>query len=622
MRVAFPAAPVNLNLFSTGRRLLRTERRLAGYVALILISVVCCVPIPRAQAQAPSPSPASPVDPATVRFRLVIEAPRAYRKTLGDGLDLARWQRDERVTMPLLERLVAEARKATAETLAADGYFSANVQSHIETAGVSDVVVRLSVEPGLRTVVRGVDLGFSGPILSDEEGRKRIGVVRETWRLAPGLPFQQQAWDAAKDDALARLGRGRYAAASISASEARIDPAARTADLTLKLDSGPVFHAGPLVVEGLRRYPANVVENLNPMRPGEPYDATKLDLFQRRLLETGYFNAVHFLIEPDPTQSAAAPLRVNVIEAASQRIDTGIAYRTDTGFGVTVDYTNADIFDKAWRLRPRLDVNQKEQQANVTLDTPPRPGGVWHTYSARAQRREVQGELTREAVAGLARNWGLESTPSQLAASAHIERQTVAGSTSDTNHAIFVNYRRTFRTTDDLVLPRRGVLGTVEIGTSVPGLSSQEFIRTRGKVNWLVPLGLRNDLLVRGEAGVVVAETREGVVSSFLFRTGGDQSIRGYAYESIGVSQGQATVGGRYLALGSVELTRWITESLGGAIFIDAGDAFDDVDVFDLAIGIGAGIRWRSPIGPFRADIAYGERSEKIRLHFSVGFNF
>jgi len=561
-------------------------------------------------------------EPATVRFRVVIEAPRAYRKTLEDGLDLARWQRDERVTMPLLERLVAEARKAAAETLAADGYFSANVQSRIETSAGTDVVVRLTVQPGARTVVRGVDLGFSGPVLNDEEGRKRIGVVRETWRLAPGIAFQQQAWDAAKDEALARLARGRYAAARIAESEARIDPAARTADLTLKLDSGPVFHAGPVVVEGLRRYPANLVENLNPMRAGEPYDATKLDLFQRRLIETGYFNAVHFLIEPDSAQSAAAPLRVNVIEAPSQRIDTGIAYRTDTGIGVTVDYTNVDIFDKAWRLRPRLDVNQKEQQVNVTLDTPPAPGGVWNTYSARAQRREVQGELTREAVAGFARNWGLESTPSQLAVSAHIERQTVAGSISDTNHAVFVNYRRTFRTTDDLVLPRRGVLGTVEIGTSVPGLSSQEFIRARGKVNWLVPLGLRNDLLVRGEAGVVLADTREGVVSSFLFRTGGDQSIRGYAYESIGVPQGQATVGGRYVALGSVELTRWITESLGAAIFIDAGDAFDEPGAFDAAIGIGAGIRWRSPIGPFRADLAYGERSEKIRLHFSVGFNF
>lgn len=618
MRVASSALPVAPNPYSAGTRLVRAPRRGARCVALVAIWLACCVHLPRAHGEALSPA----ADPATLRFRLVIEAPRAYRKMLEEGLDLARWQRDERVTLPLLERLVAEARKSAAEALAADGYFSARVQSQIEGSAADEVVVRLMVEPGARTHVRGVDLGFTGPVLNDAEGRKRIEVVRETWRLAPGIAFQQQAWDAAKDDALARLARGRYAAAKISGSEARVDPEAQSADLTLKLDSGPVFHAGGMVVEGLRRYPSNVVENLNPIRRGEPYDATRLDLFQRRLLETGYFNAVHFSIDPDPAQAAAAPLRVNVIEAPSQRIDTGIAYRTDTGIGVALDYTNSDIFDKAWRLRPRLDVNQKEQQVNVTLDTPPRPGGVWNTYSSHAQRREIQGELTREAVAAFARNWGLESTPSQAAISAHVERQTIAGSVSETNHAVFVNYRRTFRTTDDLVLPRRGVLGTVEVGTSVPGVSSQEFIRARGKLSWLVPLGLRNDLLVRGEAGIVLAESRAGVVSSFLFRTGGDQSIRGYAYESIGVPQGQATVGGRYLALGSVELTRWITETLGAAVFIDAGDAFDEPGAFELAMGIGAGIRWRSPIGPFRADIAYGERSEKIRLHFSVGFNF
>jgi translocation and assembly module TamA len=563
-----------------------------------------------------------PAEPLTVRFRVEVEAPRPYKRMLEQGLDLARWQRDERVTMALLERLSAEARKAAAETLAADGYFSANVQSRIEAAPDAQVIVRIVVEPGPRTFVRAVDLGFEGPVTADPEGRKRIDIVRETWRLAPGVAFRQQDWDAAKDDALARLARGRYAAAKITESEARVDPEARAADLKLKLDSGPVFHAGPTVVSGLKRYPPSVVENLNPTRPGEPYDATKLDLYQRRLLETGYFNAVLFTIEPDPAEAAAAPLRVTVIEAPSQRIDTGIAFRTDTGIGVTLDYTNADIFDSAWRLRPRLDVNQKEQQVNVLLDTPPRPGGVWNTYTTRVQRRDVQGAMTREAVVGYAHNWGLESTPSQVAVSAHAERQTIAGSTSETNHALFVNYRRTFRTTDDLVLPRSGVLGTAEIGASVPGLASETFVRARGKVNWLIPIGLRADLLVRGEAGIVLADSRRRVVSSFLFRTGGDQSIRGYAYESIGVPQGDAIVGGRYLALASVELTRWITESLGAAVFIDAGDAFDEPGAFDAALGFGAGIRWRSPIGPFRADLAYGERSESIRVHFSVGFSF
>lgn len=561
-------------------------------------------------------------EPVPIRFRVVIEAPKPYAQMLERGLDLVRWQRDERVTMPLLERLVAEARKAAAEALAAEGYFSANVQSQIETPRGEQAVVRITVDPGARTRIANVDLSFRGPVVDDDEGRKRVALVRERWRLAPGDPFRQADWDTAKQDALARLARGRYAAASIAESAARIDPDQRSAHLQLQLDSGPVFHAGPTVVSGLRRYPAAVVENLNPLRTGEPYDALKLDLFQRRLLETGYFNAVHFAVDPDPAQASNAPLRVNVIEGPSQRIDTGVAFSTDTRLGLTVDYSNVNIFDSAWRFRPRLNLNQKEQALLLNLDTPPRPGGVWNTYSTRLQRRDIQGEVTREAMVGYAHNWGLEAMPSQVSVSAHLERRSVDGSISENNHAVFAGYRKTFRTTDDLVSPRRGVLGTAEIGASVPGVSSREFVRTRGKVNWLLPFGLRNDVLVRGEAGVVVAESRSGVPSSFLFRTGGDQTIRGYAFESIGVPQGQATVGGRYLALASAEYTRWITESLGAAVFVDAGDAFDDLSAFDAAIGFGLGVRWRSPIGPFRADVAYGERSEKVRLHFSVGFNF
>ena len=121
---------------------------------------------------------------------------------------------------------------------------------------------------------------------------------------------------------------------------------------------------------------------------------------------------------------------------------------------------------------------------------------------------------------------------------------------------------------------------------------------------------------------MVRADARAGIPTTFLFRTGGDRTVRGYAFESIGVPQGNAIVGGRYLAIGSIEYTRWFAGDWGGAVFVDAGDAFDDRRAFDLAVGYGIGARWRSPIGPFRADIAYGERARSLRLHFSAGFTF
>ena len=107
-----------------------------------------------------------------------------------------------------------------------------------------------------------------------------------------------------------------------------------------------------------------------------------------------------------------------------------------------------------------------------------------------------------------------------------------------------------------------------------------------------------------------------------MFRTGGDTTVRGYAFDSLGVTAGQATVPGRYFIATSIEATRWINATWGIATFIDAGNAFDDARDFRLDLGYGVGARVRTPIGPFRFDIAYGQESRQVRVHFSVGLAF
>jgi translocation and assembly module TamA len=98
--------------------------------------------------------------------------------------------------------------------------------------------------------------------------------------------------------------------------------------------------------------------------------------------------------------------------------------------------------------------------------------------------------------------------------------------------------------------------------------------------------------------------------------------VRGYEFESLGVPLGDATVGGRYYALASVEVVRWINELWGIAAFVDAGDAADSIGDLEPAIGVGIGARLATPIGPFRLDVAYGEETRKWRIHFSVGLSF
>ena len=558
---------------------------------------------------------------ARVQFRVVIEAPQPLRSQLEGGLNLVRWQRDERMTIESLRPLVAEARAESERAAAAEGYFSAIVGTAIEPG--EPVTVRISVAPGPRTRVGAVEVRFRGAVAdSDAEGGRRMAAVRRTWSLPVGAPFRQEQWEAAKLAAVAELGREQYAAASLARSEARIDPDRQSASLLVELDSGPPFRFGALHVTGTRRYPASIVENLNPIRPGDPYDASRLAVFQRRLLETGYFATAQMTVDRDPAAADAAPLRVSVIEGRSQRVDTGVSVSTDTRLGVQLNYSNQDFRDSALRLRSALKVDARTQILDTSVDTPPRAGGVWNTVTARYEATDIQNQRTEGTVLGASYNWGVERTPSQIALSAHTERQVILGSNTERNDALFLGFRQVFRYTDDPLVPRRGVLGSVQLGTSLPWLATQDFVRGTGKLNLLVPLGARADIAARFEGGIVLADSRSGVPSAFLFRTGGDQTIRGYAYQSIGVPQGHAVVGGRYLVVGSVEATYWVAGDWGVAAFVDAGDAFDNRNALDPAIGYGMGVRWRSPIGPFRADIAYGERSESVRLHFSVGFNF
>lgn len=591
-----------------------TPATITAFFALLLMSLACPVTA-RAQPEA------SPAERTATRFRVVIEAPRPYDRMLEQGLDLARWQRDERMTPELLERLVVEAQRAIREAMAAEGYFSAQVKSAIEP-GREEATVRLSVELGPRTRIAAVHVRFRGPITEGPESAERIAAVRKSWTLQEGAPFREADWETAKRSALARLRSGRYASARISASEARVDPEQRQAVLNVEFDSGPVFHVGDVRVSGLKRYPASVVQNLNPLQPGETYDEERLVLYQRRLLETGYFSTVQMTVAPDPAHADAAPLLVSVIEAPSQRVDTGVSFSTDVRARLQLDYTNNDVFDTAHRLHSVLQVDRHAQTVDLNLDTPPHPGGRWNTYSSRLRRTSIQGERTQEAVVGAALNWGLWSTPSQIALSGHLEQKDIAGSAGESVHAVFLGYRNTFRHTDQLVSPRRGVLGTLQLGTAIPGLATRNFMRGLARATFLWPLGEQADLTLRGEAGIVLAQSRFGIPSSFLFRTGGDRTVRGYAFESLGVRQGDAIVGGRYLVVGSAEYTRWISTDWGAAVFVDMGDAFDNPRSMRLARGYGVGARWRSPVGPFRADVAYGELTKRLRLHFSVGFTF
>jgi translocation and assembly module TamA len=208
-------------------------------------------------------------------------------------------------------------------------------------------------------------------------------------------------------------------------------------------------------------------------------------------------------------------------------------------------------------------------------------------------------------------------------AAMYFDRQDPEGAPATQSHALYVDLVRTWRRTDDLVAPTRGYNFAVQVGGGIPGVSTRGFGRVIAQWAGWYPLDRQWTLSGRAEAGAVLADSRDGIPSALLFRTGGDTTVRGYAFQSLGVKSGDATVPGRYYAVASGEITRWFSESIGMAAFVDAGNAGDEPSALShLALGYGLGARLRTPIGPFRFDVAYGQDTRQVRLHLSVGLSF
>jgi len=557
-----------------------------------------------------------------LKYRVEINAPKDMAEVLSRGLNLERWQNDPQMTPEQLRRLADEGVREARELAATEGYFSARVEVSIEE-GAQPWTVRLVLQPGERVQVGEIDLRFTGPAVEDPQSAAIFKRVRDAWPLRRGEPFRQADWDAAKRGAVRELSAFRYAGARIAASEARIDRETRRASLMVELDSGPPFRFGEIRVSGTRRYSDELVQNLSPFHPGEDYDRDKLVVYQRLLLESGYFVSVQADVDRNEAGPEGALVRVIVIEASKHHIEAGISYSTDTGPGVRLNYTNQALFDSEWRFRSNFLVNDTDRNLEFNFDSPPQRGGYWNSFLLRPYRAtDIQNVRTRETVVGASRNWGAEIPPSAVIFSANYEEESIGGGAFADRYAFYFGYRRTFRRTDDFISPRRGYLAMFELGGAPEALATRPFFRGIASGSFFLPLGRSGDLLLRGQVGRVLAASRDDIPSTFLFRTGGDTTVRGYDYLSLGLKQGDAVLAGRRLLVMSSEYTHWIGESWGIGVFVDAGDAWDDTTLFQAKIGYGFGARVRTPIGPIRVDLAYGQEVSSWRLHFSVGFTF
>lgn len=500
--------------------------------------------------------------------------------------------------------------------LATEGYFSPQIDYISQISGANNRV-EIDLQPGPLTHTNTVALNFVGsavpPTLQDE--------IRRSWSLPKGQVFRDNDWVRAKNNTLSSLADQSYAGARISDSQAIVQD--ELADLTLELDSGPIFYMGGLHVTGLHRYQPWLLERYHPPKPGAPFSRAALLKFQRELQNSPYFTTVTVSTDPEPAQAAALPVEVEVTERAKHDIGIGAGFSTNTGARGEVSYRDRDFGGQAYDLRSVIRIEQLRQVGYADLYLPPRESGYLDSIGILGERDNISGLITSTSSFGARRIINDNDMERRFGLSYVFEKSILNGGDQQLAKALVSSIGWTRREVDNAFLPRKGTVAQLDISAATKTvLSDQNFVRFDGKLQTWFPVSARDVFIARVEAGYIVAPSSDGIPETYLFRAGGTGSVRGYSYQSLGINKDGGVAGGRVMLTATAEYVHWLEGNWGVAVFVDEGDAADRVATLHLNQGIGAGVRFKTPAGPIALDLAYGREVKKFRLDFSVGIAF
>ena len=592
--------------------------------------------------------PAQATPQATPRLRLVVQAPTELRSLLEKNLDLARLQAlptEDTIDDSEWVRLIGAAPAQARDLLQTEGYFEAQVavQRRIETLdGRPLQQVLLTVQPGPRVRITSLQVDFQGALkgrlaAADADALVLSSPLTGPGVLRPGQPFRNPAWAELKQQWLARLRAAGYAVASLAQSQADVDVLQQQAALSLLIDSGPLFRAGPLKIEGLLHHAAQTVQNLAGFGIGDALTETRLLDFQDRLQKAGLFESVNVSFDPATAGADASPVRVRLTELPLQQATLGLGISANIGPRATAEHTHRRPFGLAAVAHNKLEWGRDNQAWAGDFQSHPGEGFYRKLLGIQIDRLRSATDVVLSQRLRLGRTqdttrierlyfveW-LRSTQSDRSLAASTGTSTATNAAS----AISANDHWVFRQLDSVLLPTRGLTLSLQGGAGQArsqGGNAGPFGRVYGRLTGYLPLGQAWYGQARVEAGQILKASNLTVPDALGFRAGGDESVRGYAYRSLApLGTDGGTVSGRSLLTASIEVARPISASLPniwGALFIDAGRAVDDWRDFKPALGYGAGVRWRSPIGPLKVDLAWADELRRLRLHFSVGIAF
>lgn len=513
--------------------------------------------------------------------------------------------------------LAARSESEAREALETFGYYDAEVHAEVETHASASRVV-LSVVPGEPVKVASKSIVVGGAADQLEQVANAI----DAFQPRVGERLDHVRYEDSKGAIVAALSNAGFLGAELRTHEIRVATQTRSAAIDLRWESGERHRFGPVKFSGAQ-FPPEFLERFVLWQPGDYYSGQRLLDLQQRLVDADYFSLVSVQPRRESATGLEVPIDVELLPA-KRSVYTGSFYgSTDSGLGVQGGYTRRWLNLAGHRLQADVDYAQLKESASLAYTVPLRGRSYRNLRFAGSAQSEItdssESHSTRLAATETSQYYGFTRTLGLQFLSGDFE----IGSERGNSVLLYAEGSLTMTRADDPAFPRHGhsLLFGVRLAPE-SALADTSFAEIGAQAKWVRSVGRNSRLISRATLAAMAVDDFDELPPELRLFAGGDRSIRGFDYQSIGSKNAEGDViGGTYLAVASIEYEHYFLRNWGMAVFVDAGDAFLKGE-FDNNVGVGVGLRWRSPIGAVRIDVGVpvkSDISDEVRLHVVIG---
>ncbi|AOY87184.1 hypothetical protein BKP64_02745 [Marinobacter salinus] len=512
---------------------------------------------------------------------------------------------------------VGQAEKA----LRALGYYSPVINWRVEEGDADDLArLILVITPGepVRVVSRTVEI--HGAAASDPSFVDDLPA-----HPAEGNILNHGEYSTLRDTIQTRARRRGYFDGTFITRTLEVDPEARTAEVRLVFESGDRYRLGEVTFEEGHYFETGLLRDFVTFEPGTPYHTDEIAKLNRDLSNSGYFSVVDIDARPSSAVDGVIPVQVAVSRRDRRSVSAGVGFSTDVGPRLRGTWREHWINPMGHKRGAETELSIPRQNLTTWYELPLDPPMTdLIRLTAGYQREDIENVESERFTLGQQWQHQLDTGWLQvLSLRLENESYNIGNVEEGTSTLLLPGAGYSKLHVDHALDPSQGYRLQFDVtGSHRAALSDVDILHVNALAKGLFTVFGRHRFLGRVQFGGVATNDFEDVPPSLRFFAGGDQSVRGYGYETLSPDNDDGVpVGGRYLLVGSGEYQYQFADKWRVALFVDHGNAVNDL--FDpLATGAGIGLRWISPVGSLRLDIAKGVNPEfggEWRIHFSMG---